>query len=358
MKKQILILSVFAEDDPQSGANRLRKMKAGLLKYGYSVEWLCPASGYFAFGLKNKLIGSQQLFFGAVNWLRHNKEGIILLSMPPPWISFVCMSLEVFWPKRVIVDFRDPILNQRLNPRGAIHNFVLDSIQRFILKRCLAVVVAAEGILEYLPLQGAPACVVLAGYEASKPLRKSTPRTSNKIKVIYGGSFYSSRSPQKFLEMLDRADPKFEFDFYVNFSSKEDEDKIRSVLKSGRLNLYPAVPYSIFMEKLAAADVGLIITHSVGSEYAIPGKIYDYISAGCVSWLISSDRALLDLVKKYEIPNVASAGMAAELPTELLELERLVIKCAQDGFFSNKIAAISSDAQTKIFVDFIEGLSR
>ena len=99
MKKQILILSVFAEDDPQSGANRLRKMKAGLLKYGYSVEWLCPASGYFAFGLKNKLIGSQQLFFGAVNWLRHNKEGIILLSMPPPWINRIGICLGcIFGP--------------------------------------------------------------------------------------------------------------------------------------------------------------------------------------------------------------------------------------------------------------------
>lgn len=355
----MLFLSAFAETDKESGANRLRKLREGLAIHGWQVDWLGPTGGYIVHGAGRKLGALHHLWRGTRAWARKN-DGKILLSLPPPWLLGLGFFLALFYSKRLIVDFRDPILNQAVNPRGLFYRISVGALQWFLVKRAALVIVCAERIGDYLPCPEKSKLTVLAGLDAEELAEtQQSSEARNNLRIVYGGTFYGSRSPLPLLEAIAKAAPDLQFDFYVNFQdpsqAQETQNKVKALGLGQRIQFHAQLPRERFLQELRQSGAGLVITHSIGSEYAIPGKIFDYITAGVVSWVVSTDAGLLEFLDRFEIPSVITPGWEENQILEGIKLLRETLTKNLPAKEAGGHALLAAE-QAKLFVEKLEKL--
>jgi glycosyltransferase involved in cell wall biosynthesis len=316
-----LLVSAFSESGNESGANRMRKLAAGIKAHGYQAEWLGPPHGFFLGGALGKISLSLWLLVKCMRWAMPKEKGWILISLPPPWLAPLAACVAIFFPSRLILDFRDPLLNQDINPRPFIFRSVVGFLQKWAVRRARLVVVAAPMIAGHVgapPGKTATVLGAVAEEEAKRLL--GNPVNRNKAVIVYGGTFYGSRSPGALLEALAEYQGELLFEFYVSFNDAAEEAEARKqIARLGlgeRVRLAGQIPRREFLERLRRAGGGLVITHSKGSDYAIPGKVFDYLTAGVVPWVISEDKGLLDFLGAYRVNAVVTRGWTKE---ELLQ---------------------------------------
>jgi len=56
----------------------------------------------------------------------------------------------------------------------------------------------------------------------------------------------------------------------------------------------------------ARTGVNLIITHTQGSGYALPGKLFEYVGARRPVWAITDDRLLRDVITRHQLGYLSS----------------------------------------------------
>jgi len=349
-----LLVSAFAEDGQESGANRLRKLRFGLEELGHECAWLGPVSGFISRGAGKKMLTTWRLLEGIWRWSRNHRDGFVLISLPPPWLLPAAFLISYFLPQRLLVDFRDPILNQRINSRGRLYRFILRNLEAGVILRARLVILAAERIKDHLSVTNRKTVTVLAGLddrEVAEWSSKNLPR--NRRKVIYGGTFYGSRSPLALLEAIAAESTNLVFEFYVSFNDGAEElavtSQIRALGLAEKVRLYPQVPRPRFMEVLRGAGAGLVITHSEGSDYAIPGKIFDYITAGVLPWVISRDPGLLEFLEANKVSALVSDAWKKE--NLLAGLRRLEEMLAKQGSEAVSHERLSAKFQAELLVD-------
>lgn len=307
-----LFVSAFSPRGRESGANRLRKLRVGLEAGGASVQWLVPGERGDRVGVGTKIFAVFSLLCRAVTWGIRN-DGWILVSLPPPWIVAVAAPLSVLFGARVILDFRDPLLNQSINPRGKLFALALSLLERVSVWRAGRVILAAPRIVDYLPSSAkAKSLPVLAGVDPAEVVPASVTRTR---RVVYGGTFYGSRSPWPLLNALRRYSGSLTFDFRVDLPIEESA-KVAAFLSEhgleGKVRFSGLTSRKEFLDLLSASEIALVITHSSGSGYAIPGKVFDYVSTGSFLWVITEDAALLELLAEYEIPSLVTGAWSEQ----------------------------------------------
>lgn len=354
-----LLVSPFQFDGRESGANRLRKLKVGLEAHGHSVFWLAPGQGGDRIGPLKKLAAIVRLCWRAVSW-GLAKEGKLIVTLPPPWMVAVAVLISLLFRARVILDFRDPLVNQNINPRGRLYVGFMKWAQEVAVNSSGGVVVAAPRIIHYLPISAREKFVsVLAGIDRREISARQAPFWQRPTKIIYGGTFYGTRSPWPLLRALVGYRGKYTFDFRVDLPGEELE-KIRQFvdqheLKS-RVAFSPFLPRAKFMAELSGASVALVITHSSGSEYAIPGKIFDYISSGNFLWVITEDAGLLEFISDFHLPAlVTPAWEESRLREALGELEA---RASAPSAAANPAEALTCEYQAKLFLDWERSLTR
>jgi hypothetical protein len=148
---------------------------------------------------------------------------------------------------------------------------------------------------------------------------------------VYGGTFYESRSPlpvaKAYLEYLKQGNAdRFCFDLYAKFSPDSEEAAFRKYLKEVGLekafHVYPLISRDRFLDELGRSDVLMIVTHASGSDYAVPGKIFDYLSMQRPLLIFSSDRGIFDLLNGSEIPFFATALEVEQITKLFSEMDR------------------------------------
>ncbi len=60
-------------------------------------------------------------------------------------------------------------------------------------------------------------------------------------------------------------------------------------------------PHERIIREYAGSGVNLIITHTVGSSYALPGKLFEYIGAARPVWAITDDEILRTFVARHKL---------------------------------------------------------
>ena len=326
---KLLFVSAFEQSSLESGANRLRKLASGVERNGGKVTWLHSRN-------KSKLAASLSLIVSASRWLKNNRDGVCLVSLPPPWIIFPACIIALLWRKRVWLDFRDPLLNQEINPRGKLFRIVVTSFQEMALLKSAGSIHASSRISELVGTKSYVTEVVYAGIDQLElaEIRKiaSISNEATRFHFVYGGSFYGDRSPKILLEALAIIKPilssnKFSqplFTLFCKFNDSAEEQifKSRTIeLGVGEfVDLKPLLSRSNFLTELKRADCNLLITHGHGSDYAIPGKVYDYIMAERPILALSHDQELIDFAKKFSVPiQFASPNSAHELANLILD---------------------------------------
>jgi hypothetical protein len=320
-----LFVSAFSEAGKESGANRLRKLRYGLEHHLHSVSWLNPIAAGSVIGKKDKILALGKMLSEIRRWKTQNPEGFVLISLPPPWLLLIAAVVAIS-EKKLLLDFRDPIQNSAINPRGKLYQWCLGFLERFAISRSKGVIFAAPKISQHLLAKPSASQTILAGIDPREVSENAENRQPN---VLYGGTFYASRNPWPLLRALKNYKGKIAFHFRVEGLEEKEIIDIEKFLSENellsRITFSNLVPRKQFMQELQQSKVALIITHAQGSDYAIPGKIFDYVSAGCFLWVQSEDSGLLEFLEEYKVPALVVKGWEeSEILQSLDKLESLL----------------------------------
>jgi glycosyltransferase involved in cell wall biosynthesis len=320
---KVLFVSAFSQNGLESGANRLRKLASGIERNGGKVSWIHPKEDV------NKFRASFDLVRAANSWLMNHRDGVCLISLPPPWLVVPAFILALLWRTRVWLDFRDPLLNQTINPRPLYFRAVMGFLQNVAVTKSGGCIHASSRIPEMLGIDGRRSEIVYAGVEPSElaKIRNLPVEKKAGFHFVYGGTFYGSRSPVILLDALEIIKAKSAhplFTLYCNFNSADEERRFKALVSERGLgdfiSFQPLLPRNKFLAVLKNADCNLLITHGQGSEYAIPGKIYDYIMAERPILAISSDVELKDFARRFSVKmQFADPSSATEVAEAILK---------------------------------------
>ncbi len=192
--------------------------------------------------------------------------------------------------------------------------------EKWLLTHSAAVIVATQGLKKDLEsfwpaLTNHPPFVVWNGfwkpdYEALD-LSASHP-VSDQVHLIHTGNFYGSRNPLPFIKALlwlKRHNPeclnRLHFTFMGQFESEQAKRHFITEVKGAGLGdlftLLPLSPRKLALEAIAASDLAIIITHSSGSENAVPAKLYEYLALGKRVLAISHDSFVKSIIEDANI---------------------------------------------------------
>ncbi len=338
---KVLWVSAFDPDSLESAASRLRKLTKGLESANVSVDWVYPPKHPISSnGFKKIFIRITDICFmsrDALRWLKQNSKGVAIFSFPPAWLLGSSLIVSILKPRRSVLDFRDPLVAEKLIPRSKLMNFLIHKLQTLALLQVSKVTVASPAIASFLNV-GEKVHPVLSGFDPadlSSNLRAESAKLEGEfIHYVYGGTFYGSRSPIALIHALGELKQSCptmnaRFSFFCRFNEAIGEAVARNLISKLSLEenvkIFPMLSAENFKREINNADILIVITHSEGSEYAIPGKIFDYIAAQKPVLLLSQDTVLLSLMKDYDLPVLTSANtveMIFPLLTQIQEAQK------------------------------------
>lgn len=325
---KLTFISFYHPQDKMAASARLRRMLNFFADQGWSLALICPQLKLQAEGKRvpkiNKLKELISAFISLpLRAFRENTD-FYYISAPPMRMMVIAFLLNIFSGKKVIFEARDlqtinPLLNFRLLRINSFTRF----IERWLLLHAKAVVVTTEEIKaalekEWPEIRERKSLYVIYNGFWKKDYEEfgTKPRTekTGPLKIIHMGNFYGSRNPQPLLEALKilrqnhpdmELTQAFRFIFLGNFAShQEQEDFLKEAARhrfSALFDLQNLKPPHEALEVLHQSDIGLIITHTSGSEIAIPSKMFEYIAMEKPILAITQDAPVVQAMHKHEL---------------------------------------------------------
>jgi hypothetical protein len=217
------------------------------------------------------------------------------LSMNPLWIpeqSFLVNYLMARWERKSIKD---------------VDRFI------YLTENIHGIYTSTYGHINPHVLTGA---VITNGYDPHDYENIRVNPRKGKCVFSHTGSLYGERNPFIFLEALKKyldKNPQHFEKVSCYFIGNVEEELERKLLLFARRNqmdsiihLPGTVSHKEAVEYAMNATVNLLVTHRRGSEYAIPGKLFEYIGARRPILAISDDPLVVKLIRDYGLGWVCS----------------------------------------------------
>lgn len=176
--------------------------------------------------------------------------------------------------------------------------------------------------------------VVTNGFDPSEYPTIQQEAHSNRLQMTYIGSFYDSRHPLAFLEALksflemSTDIPRADVRFFGAVHGESLKARVSALCQKAPLrevvHWAGEVSHSDAIRAMRSADVNLLITHESGSEYAIPGKIFEYMGTGKPILALTHDPLVIRMMKE------GALGWICQTPDELRQwFERYLPRAAE-----------------------------
>jgi len=241
--------------------------------------------------------------------IEKNQIKIVLATVPGVEALSVGSRIKQKNPSvRLICEYRDIISGNIIykSIQSRFEYFIMERMEKAAFPSVDSFLYLTEGIKNHyiqLSNQNAAASnglVLTNGYDGEL-CPNQEHKKSNRLVMNHIGHFYGSRSAVVFTEAfaeLSQEKPEIAERFSIHFIGKMDTRerlKIQKICRENNLSniqLSAPVSHEEALRIMASSDVNLIITHQSGSEYALPGKIFEYIGAGRPILAITSDSLL------------------------------------------------------------------
>lgn len=142
---------------------------------------------------------------------------------------------------------------------------------------------------------------------------KDNKISNSKMTISHVGFFYGSRHPLYFLEALGEVLLESEYSKYsdkinILFAGKivqETRIKMEEIISKYKMESIVTIKGSLSHDEALKiefmSDINLLVTHIQGSEYAIPGKIFEYMGARRPILALTNDTLVKQLVEKHKL---------------------------------------------------------
>jgi len=345
--KDLLIVSSHGLGESTMAANRLRRLVQYLLLKGWEIYILCPRLGREALPVGPKLhlhsfsfITNGQTFlskFGrkviypilgtvaGLIILLQNRQLHVVSTIPEIEVLLIGSTLKALFPSRVqlTLEVRDPFSTNPLYPWGRLKRRAYLALERLLLKGPDRIIFLTSRISDLYDkhfgpwMQSKKRAVITNGYDPTD-FQARRLRANSKLRLTHVGNFYGSRNPILFLAHLaayiksGSAMLDMEIHFVGSVHGDDLAETLARLTKENDLSRYvtwrSAIPHVQAMAQIQEADVNLLITHSQGSDYAIPGKLFEYMGAQKPILALTEDPLVTDLVEQKKLGWVCRNG--------------------------------------------------
>jgi len=249
---------------------------------------------------------NQDLFVQLDNMLHSKEVAAVFVTIPEVYGLYILDYIKQKQPNiPAIIEVRD-IINHNIGegqPRLAYRR-----AERKLAALADGVIAVSQGIYDYyqqdyrhLDIQ-----LIRNGYDEDyfttctyRPMEAPVRH----LTLAHIGSIYKGRNIRAFIEGLQcfqrQSGIQITFQIVGLLDDQAAED-IRSIELSGSgitVEIMGSVAHEQAVELLKGADIAIILTHIHGSDYAIPGKTFEYIAACKPIIAVTEDRELIHLVQ-------------------------------------------------------------
>lgn len=284
---------------------------------------------------------------------------IIYTTSAPYSAHLIGLKLKNEFNLKWIADFRDPWASNPFSDYNFLIQNIYNHLEAKVVKSADRVISVSTPIIEDFikryPKEDKNKFVTIPnGYDERdfEKLNINASQGNTRFTILYNGTLYGKRSPEKLLAALDKLislgaidDKKIQLRFIgeigssymgiVNFYKNKYKDII--IHK-------PYIPHSESLKELCGANaLLLIIDEGKGSEGIYTGKIFEYIRTGKTILGLVPDGVAKDLIKE------TNTGYTAA-PSSQKDIEYILTKAYNDY--------ISDSNRIKPNFDIIQSYSR
>jgi glycosyltransferase involved in cell wall biosynthesis len=328
--KQVLLLLGFAESDTKMASVRWRRFKRHLHKEGMAIEWVpvrlpfCKDSSSAASKALCEfkvLHHARRLAKQLTQNLDSGRRTIVLASIPTLDPLYVGAMLKRICGDAIelILEVRDVYARPELFEYGALRRRLEILKEALLIRHVDRLIYLTDEIRRrycaYYPRfrsirQGA---VITNGYDPGEYGPRPQPQPRGPLDIGYFGSFYASRNPELLLQALGQlksSDPQgasmTRIHVWGEMGQYPLDAKIRQYALEDIVIYHGVSPHEDVIRECSGTAVNLIITHTMGSSYALPGKLFEYAGARRPIWAVTDDQILRDFMTRHKLGYLSS----------------------------------------------------
>jgi glycosyltransferase involved in cell wall biosynthesis len=324
-RRKLLLLLGFGPDETKMASVRWKRFRKGLAGGPFDFEWSSIKLPYCedSAGAVTKAIREFSVLGHARRHARqlargcnHGAKTIVLASIPTLDSLYVGAILRRVRPANVelVLEIRDIYARPELFEFNSIRRRLEVFKESLLIRRVDRFIFLTDEIKRryagYYPrLSGIRDGVVITnGYDPEEyGPSLETPARSDSLDIGYFGSFYASRNPELLFQALAQfkqtaaQGPKVRIRIWGDAGSYPLQAKIAEYGLQEAVLYHGVVSHEQIIREYAGSGVNLIITHTAGSSYALPGKLFEYIGAARPVWAITDDQILRDFVVRRRL---------------------------------------------------------
>lgn len=260
-------------------------------------------------------------------YLRNNDVSAIFVTVPDVFGLYIIEFVKKKYQNiPVIIEIRD-IINHEIgigNPR-----YIFKKAEKIIFDHADGIIAVSQGIYDYYKEKNKDIDIRLIrnGYDEQYFIGceyNSFCSINKEITLTHVGSIYKGRNIKDFINGLKlfckQTGIKVNFSIVGVLDSEaiEDIQSIENEDDKVNINIFGSVKHERALQILKHSDVAVILTHKKGSQYAIPGKTYEYIGACKPILAVTEDKELVSFI--HEKYGECASHNSAEIASSLIKL--------------------------------------
>ncbi|MQY75400.1 MAG: hypothetical protein GH148_07715 [Clostridia bacterium] len=292
-------------------------------------------------------------------------NSVIYISLPP---IFLTIFVRYFNDNNILVaEYRDVVYRSELirKENGYLVAILMNYFDKKYIKYYKGFVFLNENIKKHYSLflaeRNEKINNGLINYnwfvKGNIPKKSYSTKGSNVITIVYAGSFYGSRVP---FEIFNYFENQIKLKIFFKIYGKMTSD-IKGRIKMMKLDyikikIFNFLPRDELIDVISKSSANLLITHKYGSEYAIPGKLFDYIGARRPIIAFSNDPLVRKIIKDYNLGICLNRNIDEISLTETKYLGEYLANINRKKIISNVVNKFSYNYRMQVLEKYLVNL--